>query len=150
MRRECRERFPRHRLQKKPLVSDHGMRHARAVMHVGIATSGGGENVPGIPGACATRNFTYLVRDPYVMMHIVFLSNVFLCWNEIVYSKHFIRSYYIDVVPILSFWANFPFPSLHIDRDKQIMSWYIVSWNAVLLKLTKWLFNVIATIAIWD
>ena len=25
---------------------------------------GGEENVPGIPGACATRNFTYLVRDP--------------------------------------------------------------------------------------
>ena len=26
---------------------------------------GGGENVPGIPGACATRNFTYLVRGPW-------------------------------------------------------------------------------------
>ena len=25
---------------------------------------GGGENVPGIPGACATRNFAYLVRGP--------------------------------------------------------------------------------------
>ena len=25
---------------------------------------GGGENVPGIPGACATRNFAYMVRDP--------------------------------------------------------------------------------------
>ena len=24
----------------------------------------GGENVPSIPGACATRNFTYLVRGP--------------------------------------------------------------------------------------
>ena len=28
-------------------------------------TSGGGENVPGIPGACATRNFTYLARGPW-------------------------------------------------------------------------------------
>ena len=45
-----------------------------AVTHVpwcmpGLLTSdsfevGGGENVPGIPGACATRNFTYLVRGP--------------------------------------------------------------------------------------
>ena len=26
---------------------------------------GVGENVPGIPGACATRNFTYLVRGPW-------------------------------------------------------------------------------------
>ena len=40
MRRECRERFPRHRLQRKPLVSHHAPRHvldARGVMHVGIA-----------------------------------------------------------------------------------------------------------------
>ena len=29
--------FPHHRFQRKPLVSDPGMRHARAVMHVGIA-----------------------------------------------------------------------------------------------------------------
>ena len=36
MRRECRERFPRHRLQRKPLVKDPDMHHARTVMHVGI------------------------------------------------------------------------------------------------------------------
>ena len=34
MRRECRERFPRHRRQRKPLVSDPGMHHATCVMHV--------------------------------------------------------------------------------------------------------------------
>ena len=47
--------------------SRHASRHvrdARAVMHAGIANyrfplkSVLGENVPGIPGACATRNFT--------------------------------------------------------------------------------------------
>ena len=37
MRRECRERFPLHQLQRKPLVSDPHVRHTRAVMHVGIA-----------------------------------------------------------------------------------------------------------------
>ena len=45
MRRECWERFPRHRLQRKPLVSDRSrsrqasrhVRHASVVMHVGIA-----------------------------------------------------------------------------------------------------------------
>ena len=52
---------------KKPLVSDPGMHHDTGVMHVpwcmpGSQTRGGGENVPGIPGACATRNFAYLVR----------------------------------------------------------------------------------------
>ena len=36
MRRECRGRFPRHRLQRKPLASD-GVRDAPAVMPVGIA-----------------------------------------------------------------------------------------------------------------
>ena len=30
----------------------------------GSLTSGGGKNVPGIPGACATRNFSYLARGP--------------------------------------------------------------------------------------
>ena len=69
MRRECRERFPRHRLLRKPLVSDPGMHHGTCVTHVpwcmsGPLTHGGGENVPGIPGAWANRNFTYLARGP--------------------------------------------------------------------------------------
>ena len=69
MHRECRERFPRHRLQRKPLVSDSGMHHGTCVTYVpwcmlGSLTRGGGENDPGIPGACATQNFTYLARGP--------------------------------------------------------------------------------------
>ena len=83
MRWKCRERFSRHRgsaipactmarawplFYKKPMgfLSDSG--HLRAVVHVVIAKwqfpVGGEENVPGIPGACATRNFTYLVKGP--------------------------------------------------------------------------------------
>ena len=69
MRWECRERFPRHRLQRKPQVSDPGMHLGTCMTHVprcmsGLLTSFGGENVPGIPAACATRNFTYLARGP--------------------------------------------------------------------------------------
>ena len=69
MRRECRERFPRHRFQRKPIVNDPGIHHGTCVTHVPWCMSGsltrvGGENVPDIPGACATRNFTYLVRGP--------------------------------------------------------------------------------------
>ena len=69
MRRACRERFPRHRLQRKPLASDPGMHHDTCVTHVpwcmsGSLTRDGGENVPGIPGAGETRNFTYLVKGP--------------------------------------------------------------------------------------
>ena len=69
MRRECRERFPRHWLQRTPLINDPGMHHGTCVTHVpwcmsGSLTSCGGEHVPGIPGACATHNFTYLARSP--------------------------------------------------------------------------------------
>ena len=76
MPREWRERFPRHWLQRKPLVSDPGMHHGTYVTHLpwcmsGSQTSGGGENVPGIPGACATHNFTYLTRGPLATLDLV-------------------------------------------------------------------------------
>ena len=50
--------FPRRRIQRKTRVSDPGMHHGTCVTHVpwcmsGLLTRGGGENVPGIPGACA-------------------------------------------------------------------------------------------------
>ena len=75
---ECWERFPRHWLQMKPLLSDPGMHHGTCVSYVpwcmsGSLTRGGGGNVPGTPSACATCNFTYLVTDPciYVQCHDV-------------------------------------------------------------------------------
>ena len=51
--------FPRRRFQRKPIVSDPGMHHGTCVTHVpwcmsGSITRDGGENVPGIPGACAS------------------------------------------------------------------------------------------------
>ena len=54
---------------RKSQVSDPGMHHGTCVTYVPWCMSGSlnrcsGENVPGIPSACATRNFTYLVRGP--------------------------------------------------------------------------------------
>ena len=51
--------FPRRRFLREPLVSDPGMHHGTCVTHVpwcmpGSLTCGDGENVPGIPGACAS------------------------------------------------------------------------------------------------
>ena len=56
-------------------VSDPDMHHGTCATHVpwcmpgsltnGFFEVGGGENVPGIPGACAICNFTYLTRDPW-------------------------------------------------------------------------------------
>ena len=54
------------------------MHHGTCVTHVrwcmsGSLTRGGGENVPGIPGACATGNFTYLVRDALPLTYVIAL-----------------------------------------------------------------------------
>ena len=76
-------KFLRHRLQRKPLVSDPDMHHCTCVMHVpwcmsGSLTRGGEENVPGIPGACAIHNFTYLARGPcfdLVWLHQVLVNS---------------------------------------------------------------------------
>ena len=51
--------FPRRRFLREPLVSDPGMHHGTCLTHVpwcmpGSLTCGDGENVPGIPGACAS------------------------------------------------------------------------------------------------
>ena len=57
-----------------PRNSDPDMHHGTCVTNVPWCTPGSltsgflwsrwRENVPGIPGACATRNFTYLLRGP--------------------------------------------------------------------------------------
>ena len=99
MRRECRERFPRHCLQRKPRVSDPGMHTARAWPHVpwcmsGFLTCGGGENVPGIPGACATCNFTYLARGPWEPSS--FSLRIHLTFNYIP-ALNFISNWYSNV-----------------------------------------------------
>ena len=78
MRWEC---FPRHRLQRKSLVSDPDMHHGTFVTYVpwcmsGWLTLGGGKNVSRIAGACATRNFAYLGRGP--CLHVCLSICVFL------------------------------------------------------------------------
>ena len=54
--------FSRHRLQRKPLVSDPGMYHGTWCMS-GLLTRSDRENVPGIPGAYANCTSTYLARS---------------------------------------------------------------------------------------
>ena len=78
--------FPATAAKQSRHASRH-MRDARAVMHAGIANSrfplnsAAGGNVPGIPGACATRNFTYLVRGPCdvrFVSHVLTISGFML------------------------------------------------------------------------
>ena len=95
MRRECREHFPCHRLQRKPLVSDPVMHHGTCVTHVpwcmsGSLNRGGGENVPGIPGACATHNFRYLARGPCTYSTKPTLHRNIHCWQFQQNMIHFV------------------------------------------------------------
>ena len=62
--------FARRRFQRKLLVSDPGMHHGTCVTHVpwcmpGSPTCGDGENVPGIPGACAPA-ILHIWQDAHV------------------------------------------------------------------------------------
>ena len=73
MRREYREHFSRRPFQRKPLVSDPGVHHGTCVTHVpwcmsGSLTCGDGENVPGIPGACAPAILCIWQEDHCVAM----------------------------------------------------------------------------------
>ena len=74
--------FPTHRLQRKQLVSDPGMHHGTCVMHVpwcmsGSLTSGGGENVPGIPVVCATA-ILRIWQEAHTDVHFIWFSTMYL------------------------------------------------------------------------
>ena len=69
MLRECRECFPRRWLQRKKLVGAAGMHVPWCIS--GSINHGNGENAPCIPGACAIRNFSYLVRGPCLVLTLL-------------------------------------------------------------------------------
>ena len=78
--------FPRHRLERKSLVCDLGMHHGTCVTHVPCCMSGSltrddGENVPGIPSACAIRNFMYLARGPWGELRICSKATGKICFD---------------------------------------------------------------------
>ena len=90
MRQECRQRFPRHRLQRKPIVSDPTMHHGTGVTRVlwwlsGSLTRGVGENARGIPGACATRNFTHLARGPWEIKFVEVRGTQIACFINLLF-----------------------------------------------------------------
>ena len=104
LRRECRERFPYHRLQRKPLVTDPGTHHGTCVTHVpwwmsGSLTRGGRANAPGILGSCATRNLTYLVRGQWN-------TGTRVCYIVNSMSNQSISSYGFDLFTY--FYGNIP------------------------------------------
>ena len=85
-----------------PRLSKADMYHGTCVTHVpwcmpGSLTSGGGENVPGILGACATRNFTYLVRGPYKLVQR--WPNLHCCLGVLLYAL-----WCVDRIHVSIYW----------------------------------------------
>ena len=103
MRREYWERFPHHR----------GLAIRTYI------TARGGENVPGTPCACTTRNFTYLLRGPYYDIVIaIFFSwkaviNWVTPWLECVDIMHFQFKMSMDFVDMID---GYILPEI-INRD---------------------------------
>ena len=129
MSRECLERFPRHRLQMKPLVSDPGMHRGTCVTHVpwcmsGSLNHGSGENVPGILGACATGNFVYLPRDPLAVMALTFPHSPTKIHCDICFIFSII---YQPPSFIFSIICKFTYWSLYCTFSK-CSSWNRYSW----------------------
>ena len=95
-------------------VSDAGMHHGTSVTHVPwcmpASLTGGflwsrrgvGGNLPGIPGACATRNFTYLVRGPWHWNYFRITGSVWGdssgLWDTILIQIPVVHSFDIFVV----------------------------------------------------
>ena len=137
--RECRERFPRHRLQKKQLVSDSGMHHDTCVTHVPWCmlkspTQGRGENVTGIPGVCATRNLriwqeTHDGKFQTPVPSDIAIESSFCCYCQMRPNlKHY------------SVTAGYNQLHWHIQIFHNLSTWCAVSFFAI-LSLQKFISN---------
>ena len=94
------------------------MHHGTCVMHVpwcmsGWLTSGCRENAPSIPGACATRNFTYLARGPWCSYQLC--SHMAHCHIASFYLQH-----QMDVPYIWVLVTHF----VQMEADYYMGSWY--------------------------
>ena len=141
MRRECREHFPRHQFHWKSLFSDPGMHHGTCITHVlwsmsGSLTRRGGGDVPGIPGACATRNFTYLVGGPWAT--IIAPSHRGL--NKV---AHILKT----VFSIAFYWMKITCVLIHISVkfaykgpiDNKTALVQVMAWYRTITGLSGWL-----------
>ena len=135
MRREFQESFPRHWLQRKPIVSDPGLHHGTWVTHVPWRMSvsinrGGEENVPSIPGANATPNFTYLARGLFTVdtgdidYDLNQRTNIAAAW----------MNYY--VLPLWVICVACIWYFVHVCYHKPCL-WMTLSWILTLAKFEK-------------
>ena len=109
--------FSRRRFQRKPLVGDHGMHHGTCVTHVPWCmsrslTCGDGENVPGIPGACAPAilriwqeaHWTFcwdLLSLKLTILRLLHTGGVLRTSEHITRLKHVIRFHIMRLMSVL-------------------------------------------------
>ena len=96
---ECRERFPRHRLQRKWLISDPGMLHGTCVTHVpwcmsGSLTRRGGETLPAFP-ANTQPDILCIWQEAHE-----WYAKWFLCVDDVVLSLTWLLLYVVTWLPL--------------------------------------------------
>ena len=150
MRRECRERFPWDRLQRNPLVNDPDMHHGTCETHVpwsmsGSQTRGGGENVPGFPGGCATSNLTHLVRGPWSfddgsdVKHRPPINQISTLTRFSSYARCLDNVYnkWIHKTTELFSYCRWNTAYVHRSEGAAFLSWTFVSCYSIVMKFGK-------------
>ena len=106
---------PRHRLQRKTLVSDPVMHHGTCVTHVPWCMSGsltrcGEEIVPGIPDACAPAILriwqeAHCLSLGYIIDHIskMYILALWQSWNNMIIFMHMPHVLSVTIITVV-FW----------------------------------------------
>ena len=104
----------------------------------GSLTGGGGENVPSIPAACATRNFTYLARgllhwNLFLRVTLSLFQHCFKWWLDANQAtSHYLNQW------CLGYWCIYA--SLSLNELTQF-EWQIIVWTndgKKKISLKKW------------
>ena len=144
-------------------ISDHGMHHGTCVTHVpwcmsGLLTHGGGENVPGIPGACATRNFTYPARGPLWSIECVSeywrigvnirVTDINIRYSRLLYTNWSINRCTAKTTWIYNFFINFlevlVWVTKVLDAEDCLFINTVITGNGIIWQSVQgstWIFN---------
>ena len=106
MRREYRGRFPRHGLQRKPLVSDPGMHHGTCVAHVPCCmsislTRGGGKTFPTIP-AHAQPAILRIWQEAHSALWVIVTGGVRFSLKHFWHLKKCVQTYTFETSYIIN------------------------------------------------
>ena len=105
--RGCGERFPRHRLQRKPLDSDPGMYHGKRMTHAPWCMSRSLTRVAEYRSChsqrCATWKCKYLVKDPWGQI----TPSFHVYWKTAAITDHASARMYVLLVPRVSRQVTF-------------------------------------------